>query len=763
MPFLEKLNLSQNSGKTLIFLLLPLLLLIIVFPAAYQPEQVFISEYHDTMALMMPELFLMQNPIALWDNQWITGFPEIANLNTDRFYPFSFPLSMVAQNIFVINLILLLNLYIAYLTFWKLGSLLVKNTNLLMVFSLGYMFSGVLISRISIGHISFVYAMAWIPLVYYFFLKITHDSELTTFNIIALGLSETLLLFTGGIYYVFFGNAILSIFFLYYLYDKTITKSKFYALVASVVLFFSISAIKIVPNFLGIPYIQRIDLINPLGDGGSLENNFASFVFGTPIDNVFGSYETMALIGIIPILFAIIALIWGKKQITVPSFLAILFSLIWADGGRILLSGIHLLPLVDSFRNAGRIFGAITPIVLLLSIYGVYILEQKIKNSERFEISGEQKRNIIFGVIFLFIIKILELPWIAAPSLEAATATILIFGFILMVYLNKTNITTLKGFFIVSLVIDGLILIKNFTILDESVLIKGLFISISIIAVLLFLNWKSRDKILQKQHFFTSLLVVGILLSIIGNISVLQPSDPHLNDSPALKIIEKIKQEPTDTPQLWVYEIGWPIKHMDFTYWMIQNNIHPMRAFYSFLPLYTPPLALNISNMTYFTADYIIDTAYLENGNQNLPDVTFKVDNISVYRPENVLSNAFVVRNNKLVPVKFEKFTPDEVVISGQFLSGDVAILKTAYYPGWKINGFEATKIADMAGLTLPTDTTKITFRFDPLDAKIGALLTVAGIIALIILIVKRKEFEQMLQKMDSRTDVKKFRKGKKE
>ena len=146
------------------------------------------------------------------------------------------------------------------------------------------------------------------------------------------------------------------------------------------------------------------------------------------------------------------------------------------------------------------------------------------------------------------------------------------------------------------------------------------------------------------------ILVIGLVFSIIGNISVLQVYDPHLNESPALKIIEKIKEIPSATPQVWVYEIGWPIKHMDFTYWFIKNDIHPIRAYYSQYPINTPPLSMIIGNTSYFTADYIIDTAYLENGNQNLENVSFKVDNISIYRPEHVLPNAFVVRNDHLIP-----------------------------------------------------------------------------------------------------------------
>ena len=127
MFLIEKINFGPQPIKTIVYLLLPILLLLIVFPTYLQPNQVFISEYHDTMNVMIPELFLMQNPLALWNNQWITGYSEISGLNSDRFYPFSFPFLMGSQHIFIINFILLLHLYIAYLAFYKFGSLFVNN------------------------------------------------------------------------------------------------------------------------------------------------------------------------------------------------------------------------------------------------------------------------------------------------------------------------------------------------------------------------------------------------------------------------------------------------------------------------------------------------------------------------------------------------------------------------------------------------------------------------------------------------------------
>jgi hypothetical protein len=760
MVLSEKLNLGPQPIKTIIYLLLPLVFLLIIFPAVIQPEPVFISEYHDTMALMIPDLYLADNPFAMWNNNWLTGYSEISSLNTDRFYPFSFPLALASNSIFIINLILLVNLYIAFLAFYKLGGYLVKNPELLLIFSTAYMLSGVLLSRVFIGHIFFVYAMAWIPLIYYFFLKLTQKAEITVFNISALALCEIILLFTGGLYYVFFGNAILVIFFLYYLYSGRINRNTWIALGCSFCLFFSISAIKLIPNFMGMPYIQRIDLINPLGDGGLLENNFASFIFGTPIDTIFGSYETMALIGVIPVLFAILALIWGDRDITVPSFLAIVFSLIWADGGRILLSFVHLMPLVNSFRNAGRIFGAIMPIVLLLSLYGVYLLQQRIQSGEPLTITDDQKKAVLYGVAILAVIKVLELPWIAVPSIEALLALIIVFGFIFMVYFNKTTLLTLRCYLSLSLFICAVIIMKNFTILTAPVLVNTLLIGMLILGAMLLFNRNHVDKGWVKKHFFIGLLLVGLLFSIGGNISVLKNSDPHLSDSPALKIVEKIRETPSGNPQVWIFETGWPIQHMDFTYWFVKNGLHPMRAFYSYIPLNTPPLALQLNGMDYYLADYLVDTAYLENGNQNLPNESYKVDNISVFKPDHVLSNAFVVRGDLLLPSTIEKYSPDEIILSGSFVNGDIAVLKTAFSPGWKINGVEAVKISAMPGGKVQTDTRTITFRYDPLEAKIGVVMTAIGFFALISLFIKRKEFEHYLKGLETEQIAEKTKKG---
>ncbi len=184
---------------------------------------------------------------------------------------------------------------------------------------------------------------------------------------------------------------------------------------------------------------------------------------------------------------------------------------------------------------------------------------------------------------------------------------------------------------------------------------------------------------------------------------------------------------------------------MDFTYWFIKNQIHPARAYY---PYFLDPMisaVYTIGNNTYYTPDYFIDTAYLENGNQNLDEVTFKVNNISVFKPDRVLPNAFVIRNDELVPSKIGRFSADEVTISGAFRAGDIAVMKSSFYPGWNLDGIAASNVENMIGAKIPSDTSSVTFRFTPPDFLISLIISGAGAIALIILVIWRRQFEKFL------------------
>ena len=139
--------------------------------------------------------------------------------------------------------------------------------------------------------------------------------------------------------------------------------------------------------------IIRQDAIDPLEGGGSVENDLASFVSGTGITPSFSREETTVMVGIIPVLLMIIGLVYGRKEITVPSYCVLLFSMIWAGGGKTLVSIIHFLPFVDNFRVSGRIFGSLLPIVLFIALYGIVTVYDKVKSGEAFDISPDQRQE----------------------------------------------------------------------------------------------------------------------------------------------------------------------------------------------------------------------------------------------------------------------------------------------------------------------------------------------------------------------------------
>jgi hypothetical protein len=637
-----------------------------------------------------------------------------------------------------------------------------KNSEIRMISALFYLFSGVLLSRLAAGHGALIYALAWIPLLYYAFFKIVWDEEVTIKNIGIIAVSSTLIFFTGAVYYLFYSGLMLFVFFAYYILKKKLSNGAIIAVFSAFTLGGMILSIKLIPLSIVSSALGRIDVINPLGDGGSLENNFASIIFGTPIDKVFGFYESAVLIGIIPVLLVILALIFGREDRTIPAFFAVVVAFIWADGGNTLLSFIHLMPGLSNFRVAGRILGALIPIFLLFAISGFDILNTRMKTGEPLIPDPRQKWNIVYAAGLLILVKVIELPFQSNISLEAGLSVAFIVAFVGLLYFNRATMKNLLIFITVSCLIDGAIIIRNASDLSQEAVIKVLIILAMVIVVIAIFNKDRLQAPIKKNNYVCIFLIVGLGIALIGNASYLKTYDPKLDESPAIAIIEKINTFSNDESQIWVYENGWPIQHMDFTYWFIKNGIHPIRAYYPYFlndminPVYT------IGNITYYTPDYFIDTAYLENGNQNLDNVTFKVNNISVYKPDHVLPNAFVIRNDQLVPSKIEKFSADEVTISGNFSAGDIAALKSSFYPGWKLNGKDASNIGNMIGAQIPSDTTSVTFRFDPPDFKIAGIISGIGVIILIVLIIKRREIEKYLSEAGKRPVQNQERKKKK-
>jgi len=749
------------STKNIIFYLFPLLLIAVLYLTYLPFNNTYIGEWHDIFANSLYYTITGNNYFATWNNLWIGGFPLSASPHSDKYYPFSFPFYLIFQNISIVNFILLLHLVIAYFSFYKLGSLITKNNNALMIFSVFFAFSGIMLGRVYAGHHLLLYGLAWLPLIYYFFLKMVQFKEITVWNLIGLSLVSGLVYLTGNLYHFVLVYLLLLVLFASYAAMGKINRKLVYYLLLSVFLTSLLLSVKVIPDFGVTGAIIRQDIIDPLAGGGAVESAFSSFVTGIRIDNLWAQYESGVMIGIIPILLMVIALIYGKKEIAIPAFFAILFSLIWAAGGKTLFFLIHLIPIVDSFRNPGRIFGALLPLILFLSIYGTIIIYDRMKNGEGFLLDDEQKRMVALGIGLLILVKVCELPYQEMLTSPALISVILIAAFVGLLYFQKGSLRSILTFFSLALLVNAIIILGTYPAMPSTYPIELLLIALLLVGFLIFTLRGSINKKITVT--LCGILLAGIFVMMMGNLGsgYITEYSPNLDESPAQEIIKQIRSTVPENTPLISFETGVPIWHMDFTYWNVVNGIQPLSAYSAYYLKTIPELGYTIGNVTYYTPNYIVDTAYRENGQQNIPDVTFTVQNISVFIPDPVLPTVFIVRQEEVIPLILDTYTPGNVIASGNMRSGDVVVLKQSYYPGWKVNGADAVNIGNMVGTHFSGETKTVQFVFDPLDYKIGAFLSGLGVILVVLLFIRRVEVDQFMTKISAQLPAKREKKKK--
>jgi len=737
------LRVLLKNHREIVYLILPLPLLLIVFFSVFQPERRFIGEFHDIMVYVNANLFMQAHPFSLWNNYWLFGFPDYAAPMSDRYYPLSLPFYLLSRDMFVVNFIMMLHLYIAYLSFYRLGSIVTGNSGLRMISSLIYMFSGVLTAQLTIGHTYQLYALVWIPLLYYYLMKIVCRSERTTENAVLLAVSAAMIFFAGAVYYSFYSFIVCAVFSAYALAGKRFKAGLALILAGSAVIFLLIISIKSIPLIEFAHSTVRVDPINPLEDGGSLENNLASILFGTPVDKVFGWFESSAFVGIITAALMIIGLVFGDAKLTVPSFLSMAAAFAWADGGRSVLSFMHLLPVLNNFRVAGRVLGAVEPLVILLALHGFCLLYERVKNGEELMPDSAEKKRIKVGVTILILLKITELPYQSGLTDTAIASLILLSALVALIYWNRLNRATLIVFFTAACIVQSVFLFRDPAASRPELLWKcGLSAALIALVILLY----NRHRIRSIRRNPTPVILYAALVFVIAvNCSRLITSEPGLEKSPAHQIISTIKKEGQGNIQTFVMETGWPFQHMDFAHLLIKNGLHPVRANFAYFLKNTPSVKYPVNNIEYYSIDYIVDTANLENSRQNIPAYTFKVGDIAVFRPSHVLPDVFVLRGQQFIPVTVRKFTSDETIIEGQFRKGDSAVLKTSYYPGWKVNGGPAQSNGNMVWKRLSGDSSSVRFSFEPSDYRIGIAMSCSGVLLIAFLLYRRRMIDSYL------------------
>lgn len=365
------------------------------------------------------------------------------------------------------------------------------------------------------------------------------------------------------------------------------------------------------------------------------------------------------------------------------------------------------------------------------------------KSGESFNIDKNIKKSIILGIVILGIIKFCELPYQETVSIQALLSVILVFGFIALIYLNKITKKILIIIFSIGLIVNILIVVLDFSI-DILDIVKTIIIGAVIIGLIVYETKKCLTDILSKA--IPIIIGISLVLCCMGGITAIHPSVPDFENSDAVGVVDELKNLSTNNTQKWAVITGGTHQDMEYTYHFMKNGIHAVNAYYAYYLNSMIPTFYNIGGKIYSIADYIVDTNYVHTGEFYNENYTSIRNGVPITVPEYILPNVFIFRDNSIINVNIEEFYSDKVVATSDFKSGDVVILKTAYYEGWKVNGKNSIPVGNMIGYELTSDTDKVIFSFEPWYFIPAITISLIGAISLVLIIIRRNKINKLLK-----------------
>lgn len=324
--------------------------------------------------------------IAFWQPQILSGQPTVAAFFADLFYP-----TILLRLILPVHIVwawtFFLHTFLAGLGTYLFLKELKLETVAAFLAGVAYMFSGSLLTLAYAGHDGRLIGSALMPLAIFFLTRGMNRRQLIWF--LLTGLILALQLLSGHIQKVYYTGLILVAWFIFHLI-RTIRQEKkpkpalkligYFAL--GMLLAGCLAAIQYLPVYANLPYSARgaergyeyatswsmpiaeiFDLLTPRFSGG-LENYWGKNPF-----KLHSEY-----LGILPLLFALIAIIrfWKKPEVKFFLF-AFIITLLMAWGGNTPFYRLpyYLLPGIKMFRGPGMIFFLAGFSISILSGFGV--------------------------------------------------------------------------------------------------------------------------------------------------------------------------------------------------------------------------------------------------------------------------------------------------------------------------------------------------------------------------------------------------------
>jgi len=629
----------------------------------------------------------------LWNNYFAMGFPLYAQPTNNFYYPFVWPFVWLFGPLGGLKAIVVLHVFLSAAGFWFYSSELAENRYTRYYGALLYMLSGAFAIRIvEMGHITLFVPFAWIPISMFFLNRSISTKRLR--YIIGGSVSIAMLAFIGA-YFLFYFIILFLVFAVFKIIrlerlwkpKLRLNWSNLFILLILGILAFMLAAVKLVPVYTFNSNAPR----QVFGLYGSISANdllpyFIDKHASYPVSGG-GNEGYYGFLGLMPMLLVPLSILHKNrfKYFLIAS--SAVFAL-WAMGLYTPFGVAHLLPIASSIRAPERVLLILTFLFVSLSVLGLDWLYSRFQGFRR-----ERKISVYFLLgIVMFVVGI-EL---VTPLLITLIAPSNSEGYMMYTHNYFTGHTAL--------------------------VVVSVFIVMALASIRL-LGIRIRNYSMHEIFHSPKTLVAIIALFctfnlVVANLPLFSGNDFKEQNNVTPGVVELIPSG--GSGPVWInfsepispYRLN-QVTLMEEELFLASGLFGSAKAYYRD---YKPEWNVTIGGNDYSTYDYefaqyeINDTVHQYVGQFNMSAVNETVDpssepgsvseisssrfrivknyhnaTIYVYRMNNSLPNAFIVRDDEAIPIDVIHYSPNRIEVkAGNVQAGDLIVFRGSHYPGWK-------------------------------------------------------------------------------